>query len=177
MTNELAKKIRIMTDVIMPHNKWYRDNSKYVLNNITDFNIPTLVEKTIAKLGGHKVVDEYGYDLSDGSEIKTCSVSTFWKINKNGNKYKGYIGQITNVATRIGTLKNGALRVVVYNQFTDEVRYFFLPHKVWTKFNLYKKSSGQSSIKFSYSLYDDTFSAISDYEVDNVKELAKAVNC
>ena len=54
MSNDLAKKIRIMTDLIMPHNKWYRDNAIYVLKNIDDFNTPKLVEKTIAKLGNHK---------------------------------------------------------------------------------------------------------------------------
>ena len=42
MSNDLAKKIRIMTDLIMPHNKWYRDNAIYVLKNIDDFNIPKL---------------------------------------------------------------------------------------------------------------------------------------
>jgi hypothetical protein len=175
MSNELAKKLRIMTDLIMPYNKWYRDNKDYVLKNIDEFNIPKLVEKTIAKLGNHEVIDGYGFDLSDGSEIKTCSVYSA-KKKQNGGEYLSYYGIVTNVATSTGTLKTGALRVVLYNRFTDELRYFFLPNTFWSKLHLNKVGHG-SSLKFNYSINDDTFSIVDNYEVDSIKELATAINC
>ena len=147
MSNDLAKKIRIMTDLIMPHNKWYRDNAIYVLKNIDDFNIPKLVEKTIAKLGNHKVVDGHGFDLSDGSEIKTTS------IVKNRL-------EISSVVSTTGALKKGALRVVVYNSATDSIEYYFLPKTFWSTLKRSKNVQNRERIFVSYSYENDVFSSI-----------------
>ena len=120
-----SKAKRILTDLVFVHNREFADNNSldYVLNHLEYYNIPRLVEETMAVTGGYKFVDEQHFDFSDGTECKTSSVNPIGRLDSPTT----HSVVISNTVSRSGVPKSGDLRVVIYNAVTDSLEYFFIP--------------------------------------------------
>ena len=109
--------------------EYFPDLAKIVdsgVMDVHDLNIERLFEKCIAKESGIGWVNEQGesqakFDFLDFSDAKTSSVGRKWDKSKQDYVIKG---TITNTGD-----KQGDLRVVVYNSFTEELHYFLVPHE------------------------------------------------
>ena len=89
-----------------------------------EYNIPRMVERAMAKIGGYLYVDEAHCDFLDGSDGKTATI-TRQPMDEESRKNTHQL-TITNTISQGGTVK-GDLRVVVYNAVTDQLEYFFIP--------------------------------------------------
>lgn len=101
-----------------------------------------------------------GMDLEDGTDVKTTTVQEnkkkTWivKDNQKTGKYNISISHAAPVKDIIN--KIGALRVIIYNPFTEKNHFLIIPKEVHQKVRLVKvtfcKTSG--NIKGMYSKYE-----------------------
>ena len=117
--SEVGKFARILADIIKVYYKPYLDQ-----DDPMEYNIPRMVERAMAKIGGYLYVDEAHCDFLDGSDGKTATI-TRQPMDEESRKNTHQL-TITNTISQGGTVK-GDLRVVVYNAVTDQLEYFFIP--------------------------------------------------
>ena len=116
--SEVGKFARILADIIKVYYKPSVD-----LVDPLEYNVPRMVERAMAKIGGYLYVDEAHCDFLDGSDGKTATI----RENSHDKDYPHFHKlAITNTISQGGTVK-GDLRVVVYNAVTDQLEYFFIP--------------------------------------------------
>ena len=162
-----------MRDLIIPHHKEFVTNkqlSDYAIRNADIFNIERLVEETLAQLGGYNFIDasHKDFDDKDNSDSKTCSIYTF---KKTGCTFKGIIGA---VSSNTGVLKEGSLRVSIFNPITDSIMFYYLPKSVW-QYMIYKTPTAKSYIiEFHYNSTVDYIKKFDGYKVQSIVELALA---
>jgi len=77
--------------------------------------VSTAVEHAVAQQTGTRVISEDARDLSDGSDVKTCTARTH-------NRGLSYGAPVTNIQG-----KTGALRVQVYERLQDRFYLFLIP--------------------------------------------------
>ena len=116
--SEARKFYVILRDILKIHYKPYLD-----LDDPMEYNIPRMVERAMAKIGGYLYVDEAHCDFLDGSDGKTATITRNPQKKTHPNFHTL---TITNTISQGGTVK-GDLRVVVYNAVTDQLEYFFIP--------------------------------------------------
>jgi hypothetical protein len=90
------------------------------INNLLNMGliqVSTAVEHAIANVGGHTVVSENEFDLSDGSEVK----STTARHRDHNTAYDACVSNIKG--------KTGTLRVQIYERIQDKFYYFVIPHE------------------------------------------------
>jgi hypothetical protein len=153
----------------------YNHNISYVLNNPLAYNIPLLVEESIAYHGKLKRSYTHGEDFKDGSDCKTSSIRAYLGV---GNK-NTYSGNITNVIGTSGKHKTGALRIIIYNPHKDELNYFFIDKKDWVELAVKPKKYSttkpwKSYIHFRWHKKTNTIPKLEIYRVKSFKKLAKA---
>ena len=117
--SEVGKFARILADIIKVYYKPYLDQ-----DDPMEYNIPRMVERAMAKIGGDLYGDEAHCDFLDGSDGKTATI-TRQPMDEESRKNTHQL-TITNTISQGGTVK-GDLRVVVYNAVTDQLEYFFIP--------------------------------------------------
>jgi hypothetical protein len=168
--NKLAKNkafLRDLVEVLPFFTKMTKAQRQTAINNAGWYNIEAMFEDALAHLGGYVRVDGSGYDFSDGSEAKTASVQL---KPVYGNSHRG---EVTNVGSKLtGKLKNGALRLAVYIAPRDEVRYYYLPKRYWSKLNIRSSSAGLR-IEFSYNWATNSIPKFDFYRVMSLKALAE----
>jgi hypothetical protein len=116
--SEFRKYYAILRDIIKVYYKPDLD-----LDDPMEYNIPRMVERAMAKIGGYLYVDEAHCDFLDGSDGKTATITRNPQKKTNPNFHTL---TITNTISQGGTVK-GDLRVVVYNDVTEQLEYFFIP--------------------------------------------------
>ena len=116
--SEVGKFARILADIIKVYYKPYLDQ-----DDPMEYNVPRMVERAMAKIGGYLYVDEAHCDFLDGSDGKTATITRNPKKKTHPNFHTL---TITNTISQGGTVK-GDLRVVVYNDVTEQLEYFFIP--------------------------------------------------
>lgn len=130
-----------------------------------------LWEKIISHKLKVKCTDVAGCDFSDGSEAKTGSTRTTYS-SKNGKKYPGTSGQISNLSG-----KTGYIRVAIYNHVKNSIDYFLLPPKHKVKCYFAEATGNQGCAKFSYNSTEDTYSNnLELYRVKGLKEVCKKID-
>jgi hypothetical protein len=168
--NKLAKNKAFLRDIVevLPFfTNMTKAQRKAAIDNAAWYNIEAMFEDALAHLGGYVRVDGSGYDFSDGSEAKTASVQL---KPVYGNSHRG---EVTNVGSKLtGKLKNGALRLAVYIAPRDEVRYYYLPKRYWSKLNIRSSSAGLR-IEFSYNWATNSIPKFDFYRVMSLKALAE----
>lgn len=116
--SEFRKYYVILRDIIKVYHKPYLD-----LDDPMEYNIPRMVERAMAKTGGYSYIDGVHCDFLDGSDCKTATIGE----NSHHKDYPHFHKLvITNTISQGGTVK-GDLRVVVYNDVTEQLEYFFIP--------------------------------------------------
>jgi len=81
--------------------------------------VSTAVEHAVAQQTGTRVISEDARDLSDGSDVKTCTV----RVSGYGLKYSA---PVCNIAG-----KTGSLRVQVYERLQNRFYLFLIPWKAY----------------------------------------------
>jgi hypothetical protein len=157
----LNKHQLIIRDILCEHNPKYQGRAEELMEDWGFFNAERIVEQTMADLGGYDRVDATGYDNSDYSETKTGTVRRHDRT--------ATISGILTAHTR--TAKVGDLRVVMYNEFTNRLDYFFLPKAYWETIREHGKSNCDI-LRAKYSPDSDAIHKWRDYRVDTFLELA-----
>jgi hypothetical protein len=171
--NKLAKNkafLRDLVEVLPFFTNMTKAQRKAAIDNAAWYNIEAMFEDALAHLGGYTRVDGSGYDFSDGSEAKTASVQ-LRPMTGSGNSHKGEITNVGSVLT--GKLKNGAIRLAVYIAPRDEVRYYYLPKRYWSKLNIRPSAAGLR-IVFTYNWATNSIAKFDFYRVMSLKALAEA---
>lgn len=116
--SEARKFYVILRDILKVYYKPHLD-----MDDPMEYNIPRMVERAMAKIGGYAYIDGAHSDFLDGSDAKTATIGA-------NSHYKDYPHfhklTISNTISQAGIVK-GDLRVVVYNAVTDQLEYFFIP--------------------------------------------------
>lgn len=81
--------------------------------------VSTAVEHAVAQQTGTRVISEDARDLSDGSDVKTCTARTH-------NSGRSYGAPVTNIQG-----KTGSLRVQVYERLQDRFYLFLIPREAY----------------------------------------------
>ena len=145
---ELAKKHLMMPKAEVNFAK------KYIIAFGHEFS-PVFWERIASKISGSKFVDGVGYDLENGSEMKTSSTREYYPPN-------GYIsrrGQISNVG-----VKTGYICVACFNITKGSIDYFRIPPDNECQKQTYK---GMQSIPFRYKKDDTYGNSLELYRVKN----------
>ena len=82
--------------------------------------VSTAVEHAVAQQTGTRVISEDARDLSDGSDVKTCTARTH-------NRGQSYGAPVTNIQG-----KTGSLRVQVYERLQDRFYLFLIPWEAYS---------------------------------------------
>ena len=171
----MSKKLTLMRDVICRYHPRFRksaDLKKHGLENPEHFNIERLVEESLAALGPYKYVDGSHFDYDDGSDCKTASI----RLNPTLPGRNTYSGEIAGVSTAGGGQKAGSLRCTIYNPHRNggELRFYYLPLKMWRKHITIHPSSGVGKIMYTYNRIHDDIIKFDGYECASFEELARA---
>lgn len=133
------------------------------------FNIERLIEYVMAEVGGHQFVDAHHYDLSDGSEIKTSSVSA----NPVSKASACHRFEISNIVSSGGHMKSGDIRLVMYNAVTEDVGYFFIPNTELVTLGInYHPTTKTGRIFGTWNRTKNTYNKIDRFSVSDFEELA-----
>lgn len=170
-----CKDYALLRDVVCEYHPVYSSNEmkNIVLENPNHFNVPRLIEETMAIVGGYEFVDGAHYDFSDGTECKTASVG----INPSDKRYpNGYRATISNMSSGAGVNKTGDTRVVMYNHLTDSVHFLYIPKDhVGRELHITRNSSSNiGRIEATFNSKKSEFcKKIKPYFVDSFEVLAQ----
>ena len=173
--NEI-KTILICKDIGIP----YCPELKINMNNAWAFYGPGIAEQAI--LNGNtnlkKTKDEHSDEICKVTGMKSDTKTASFSKNHMKGQPNSYRGHITNVRSCHGKFKDGALRVIVTDQFLMKCHYFYLPKNVWQKWKIQgsgKNSSGAQpagSIPYTYNRETGTIAKLEQYRVNSFLELA-----
>ena len=125
-------------------------------------NISMFVEQAVSHVSGLKQSNKTGEDHDDGSDTKVASIN----YGPNGSSY-GHTGKIGNLKN-----KKGALRVVLFIEHTNTVKYFYVPYSKWCNMT----NTDGNTIRLSYNTMTDKVSKISQFEVSSFEDMCKKKN-
>lgn len=131
------------------------------------FDIPHLIELTMAEVGGYDAVDGHGYDFSDGTECKTASIQPSSKTIR-GTSTQSYPVVISGVVSITGAMKTGDIRAVIYNPHTMSIMFYYFPHKVYKDWCITKNGA----LLGHWNRKKNTIAKWQPYRVDTFKQLA-----
>lgn len=129
----------------------------------TSIGIENLIEHSLAQVGSYEFVNEKYRDFNDedNSDSKTGSVNVKTK--------KVEISSIEN--------KIGALRISVFNPFTQSVDYFFIPYDDWKNtlaVNCYGvNKTGKLRLVMQWNEERDSYNKFDPWRLTTFQELAK----
>ena len=126
------------------------------------YNVEHIVEDAMAHVGGYEYINEDHYDNSDYSETKTGTLRTHDST-----------ATITNIVSDKGNkAKVGDIRAVIFNEYTGQLEYFFLPKAEWEALREY----GDANKRILRARYNANTGKIIRWErfrVPNFETLAK----
>lgn len=138
------------------------ERSKFhVQTNWGDDSLADLISKINGKI---KVKDVEKLDFTDSSELKTMIISA-WSENVRI--------EITNLRSKQGYKKVGALRLVVCNPFTSEIEFYYVPKADWDHWLLSESSTGRGRKFFYYNKKKKEFPQLKQYRVANFIDFCK----
>lgn len=162
----MSKNLVLMREVITQYHPDFVTNNelnKYALSHPHIFDVPRLVEETLAYVGGYNFVDAYGHDFDDSvfSDSKTTSLC------KNGRNAKVFtIGSVEH--------KIGSLRVIIYNPWADSLDFMYIPkeHVVMLKEGCGAKMHFKQKIRGTWNEDKDHYNKMEPYRVSSFVKLA-----
>lgn len=169
------KKTRILNEVVVKHHPDFVNNQYMqhaALNFPQYFNAEGLIEQTLAHVGGYDFVDGAYEDFSDGSEAKTATIAY---------SGKGSIKHVTTPKDKHGNVveKSGPLRVVINNDITEELEFYFIPKAYWQTMYTCGGSAGGAYTSGKIDLYHNSTTGkiekLKAFRVMTFEELAKKI--
>lgn len=171
----MCKENTILNEVIYNHHPRFNKLPAEVIDSFepTDFNVPRLVEEAVADVADSEFVDGEGYDLADGTEVKTASIRPT-PINKKKIPTCSHAYEISGVVSSGGKEKTGALRIVLYNPVLEKLTYYFIPKDAWTKLGVsIHPTTKKGKIVGSWNSKKNIVSKIAPYEVESFEKMSK----
>jgi hypothetical protein len=163
--SEIRKNRKILEKIITVFHPQYLNKK---VDKLMSYNVPSLLEKTGAIVGGNEVVDAAHFDLSDGTEFKSGTVGA----NPSKENGTSHPTKISNTISVKGIVKAGDLRVVIYNNVTDDLEYFFIP-QCDIKPLSYFKDGKLGEINCSFNSKTLQFTKIEKYRMPDFVSLCK----
>ena len=159
----MNKHQRILQDIAHAHLPEYAQPGQLntILTNWRHYNVEHIVEVAMCRVGNYQFVDENHYDNSDFSDTKTGTCRRHDRT--------AVIGNILSRKTL--TPKAGDIRAVIYNEFTEELDYFFLPKAHWEDLREYGDSN-QHLLRTKYTVHTDRYTKWEQFRVNSFKDLA-----
>ncbi len=168
----MCKEMILMREVICKYHPDFVASSslrKFGLKNPKNFNVPRLIEESMAATGKYKFIDAEHADFSDGTDCKTASIS----VSPTSPGKNTHRGEISNVSTAGGELKKGGLRCIVYNPHKQLLRYYYLPKSFWETSIRIHPTSGIGKLVYTYNITKDVICKLVGFECKTFEELAK----
>ena len=154
----MNKQQRILIDIAHEHLPEYQD-PKFLpqfQSRWRHYNVEHIVEDAMAHVGGYEYVNEKHYDNTDYSETKTGTLRTHDSI-----------ATITNIVSDRGNkAKVGDIRAVIYNEYTEQLEYFFMPKAKWELL----REHGNSNKRILRAKYNPATGKIAKWEQFRVKD-------
>lgn len=169
----MCKTTVLLREVISQHSAVFNND---IVEDIIEsydpkvFNIERLIEYVMAEVSGHDFVDGHHYDLSDGSEIKTSTVT----LNPTKPGAPSHRFEISNVVSSGGQMKTGDIRLVMYNAVNDDVTYYFIPNSQLSSLGInYHPTTKMGRIFGTWNREKNRYNKISQYQVADFETLAR----
>jgi hypothetical protein len=161
---KLNKHQRILQDIAHRHLLEYSNPLVLpaLLSNWRHYNVEHIVEDAMAVVGGYQYVDCDHYDNSDYSETKTGTC----RQHDRTATVSGIISRHTKTA------KVGDIRAVIYNEFTGNLDYFFMPKAAWELTREYGDANC-SILRTKYQPAIDVYTKWERFRVESFEILAK----
>ena len=157
----------LMRDVITKHHPMFADSKslrEWGLAKPQLFNIESLIEETLAAVGGYDFVDAAGYDFNDScqSDSKTTSVNI-----------KTRVVEVKNVESKIG-----ALRITIFNPLKDSIDFMFIPsdNRVKLARACYGTSMFKQRLLMSWNSDCDHYNMFEQFRMPTFNDLAQATH-
>ena len=162
--NKGRKHYRILEEILFEHFPEFFPNKqsrKRALSDPNFFNIEHMVEVAMANVGGYNWVDATGYDFDDEdfSDAKTCT------LRKHDSQFA--IGRVER--------KIGSLRIVMYNEITDDIDYFYLTRlgrESQIEKGYIKADRNQERIRARYNESRKDYNKFEKFRVNSFTDLA-----
>lgn len=167
-------KLKLLAECVVENHPVYKESPfrEAVLQRPADFNLEHLIEQSFALCsdGLYEFNDGIHEDFTDESECKTGTLH----LSANA-------AEITNVRSKDGVLKKGAIRAVVVNPDLEKLHYFFIPKAVVENMMTTKegKPKVNPSLWIRYSSKKKLFTSVEKYgiiEHNNLKDVAMEKN-
>ena len=170
-------KIKLYVDLILDNHPEFSEGTalrQALLAKPQVFNVEHLIEDMMAinSDGQYDFIDGIHEDFDDGSECKTGT------LHLNGLAS----AEISNVKSKSGVLKKGAVRCIVLNPRLEKLHFVFIPKNalldLMTTKNGDVKKSSSAWLKYTEKTdsFEKCFNKYGIIEFDTFKELAMEVN-
>lgn len=172
-------KATVLMNVFCPHTNRYKrrpDILEFMLENAEHEYFDLRAEEAIVDASrgfltqlprgtkGADVIDKNGVL----SEVKVCCVAP----NPVGGKGTTYTVTISGVVSIGGSMKIGALRVIIYNPHTDRADFMYIPHNKIRTLLGKGKSANNRAIRFTWSGSKKSYLDRDVYLCETFSELA-----
>lgn len=160
-TGKLKKAKKMLTQVVFQYHPVYKNNlskQEHAMEIIDIIDIECAVEKTLAYAsnGRFDYIDADGRDFTDDGDSKACSVM---------------VGKTPLLKIPKTNTKKGGLRVVVYNDYTDQLDYFWIPFTHIAKLQSWDDYSKMGVISANYNVKNNHYNRLEPYRVHSFQEL------
>jgi len=177
-----------MDEIVHNFDPLYRDSSKAAKRDDLKkalrghFQLSLILEHTIAERSKEIReiplihVNTKGMDFDDGSDLKFVTLALLppylRKHTLKSGKIKKYIsreakGKITNLNT-----KKGAIRLIIWNEVTNFLEFYFIPAENVSSF--LNPKTGKGTITFTGSYKSGLIKKFQDFRVDSFDDLVMA---
>lgn len=167
----MSKNVVLFREVIFKYHPAFKSSLElqaYAKKNPDMFNVPRLIEESFAAVGPYKFIDGSHADFSDGTDSKTASIGVN-STTVNGNSFSG---AVHSVVTSAGSLKQGGLRVVIYNPHEDNLMYYYLPKNFWSNHITMHNKKNAGMISYTYNKTTCSIKKFENYRVGSFRQLA-----
>lgn len=174
----MTKEYALVRDVIIQYHPEFQTPQmrKLALRKPEVFNVTFLIEEALAYTSGmYDFINGEHEDFTDGSDSKTASISVN-PVKKGSNSYRGEISGVGQIGREV-KLKNGALRITMWNPHVNKTEYYYIPKDKWSNLNInFHPSTGKGRIFYTYNKKTNTIPKLAEFKVDSFETLAKLTN-
>lgn len=150
--------LREIAAVYLPE---YQGRADELCEHWRHYNVEHIVEDAMCRIGGYEFVDAHTHDNSDFSETKTGTIRRHDRT-----------ATISGILSDGGQSKCGDIRAVIYNQFRDELHYYFMPRAEWEEIREWGQAN-KNVLRAKYDPDTDQIYKWQRFRVGTFEQLAR----